>query len=306
MSNPQISPRAWAMILALSGIWAFSYLFMEWGVRELPVMTVVLGRVGIAAVLLLVIVYASGRRMPASLAAWGGLALVAFLNNVVPFGLIIGAQGEGTGTGLVSILIGLTPVFSVVLAHYLTADETMTPRRVGGVLLGLGGLVVLVGPAALAGLGDALLGQTMAVMGALSYALAAIAGRRVLTGIPPLIAATGQLTCSTLMVLPWVLIMDQPWQYSPSLTAWAGLLGVAIPSTAFAYILYFSVLATAGATNLLLVTFLVPMGAVVVGATILAEPVTWEMIAGMALIFAGLALIDGRVVARLRRRGFTA
>lgn len=301
MSNPQISAGAWAMILALSAIWAFSYLFMEWGVRELPVMTTVLGRVGVAAVALVILVYAIGLRMPASLKVWGGLATVAVLNNVIPFGMIIGAQGIGVDTGLIAIIVGLTPTFSVVLAHYLTDEETMTPARVGGCLLGLVGLVVLVGPAALTGFGSQLVGQAMGVVAALSYACAAIAGRRLIADVPPLIAATGQLVCSSLMILPWVLIADQPWRYSPGWTAWAGILGVALPCTAFAYILYFAALRRAGATNLMLVTLLVPIGAVIVGAVVLGEAVTWAMLGGMALISVGIALIDGRVLRQLRR-----
>ena len=301
MSNPQISAGAWTMIIALSVIWAFSYLFMEWGVRALPVMTVVLGRVGVAAAALALMVYMIGQRLPASFRVWGGLATVAVLNNVIPFGMIIGAQGIGVDTGLIAIIVGLTPTFSVVLAHYLTDEETMTPARVGGCLLGAAGLVVLVGPAALTGLGDQLVGQAMGVAAALSYACAAIAGRRLIADLPPLIAATGQLVCSTVLILPWVLIADQPWRYSPGWTAWAGILGVALPCTAFAYILYFAALRRAGATNLMLVTLLVPIGAVIVGFAVLDEAVTWAMVGGMALISIGIALIDGRVLWRFRR-----
>ncbi len=301
MSNPQISARIWAMLLTLAVIWAFSYLFMELGVRELPVMTVVFGRVAVAAVILVALVYALGQRLPSDLRVWGGLATVAILNNVIPFGLIIGAQDIGLDTGLLAIIIGLTPVFSVALAHYLTTDETMTPARVGGCLLGLAGLVVLIGPAALKGLGDQLTAQMMGVAAALSYAMAAIAGRRMLIKLAPLTAATGQLICSSLLILPWIVIVDQPWRFSPSWAAWGGILGVAIPCTAVAYILYFAALRSAGATNILLVTFLVPIGAVMVGALLLDEMVTWVMLAGMALISVGLVLIDGRLLARRRR-----
>jgi drug/metabolite transporter (DMT)-like permease len=293
------------MLIALAVIWAFSYLFMQWGVDELPVMTVVFGRVAFAALLLVVLVYATGQRLPTSAKVWAGLAAMAILNNVIPFGMIIGAQGIGVDSGLVSILVGLTPVFSVVLAHYLTLEERMTPARIGGCLLGLVGLAVLVGPAALEGLGDQMTGQLMAVAAALSYALAAIVGRRMLAALPPMTAATGQLMCSSLLILPWVLAIDQPWTYSPSLTAWAGILGVAIPCTAFAYILYFAALRSAGATNLMLVTLMVPIGAVIVGAMFLNERVGWETIGGMALISLGLLLIDGRVFRLWKRAGAT-
>jgi drug/metabolite transporter (DMT)-like permease len=311
MVNLQMNLRDWAMLIALAAIWSVSYLFNRVGLTELPVLSVVAGRVGFAALALVPMVYASGLRLPRIAArgqsgggrAWLVFLMMAMLNNVAPFTLIVAGQ-QWVDSGLTAILIGTTPLFGVVLAHFLTSEERMTPARVLGVIVGVAGLVVLVGPAALAGLGDALLGQALIVAAALSYALAAIAGRRWLKGIPPLVSSTGQILCASAILVPAAAIVDAPWRFAPSLPVWGAVLGSALLCTVLAYLLYFRLLASAGATNLLLVTLLVPVGAVIAGALVVDEPLTLPMLAGMALIAAGLAIIDGRVL-RLRVRAGT-
>ena len=302
--NPTMGAREWLLLVTLSVLWGGSFFFIEVAVRELPPLTVVLGRVGIAALALNAYVFARNGRMPGTLRVWGAFLVMGALNGLVPYTLIVWGQ-QHIDSGLASILNGTTPLFSVVLAHFLTREERMTGSRVSGVVLGLGGVAVLVGPAALSGLGPGGLGQFAVLAAALSYAFAGIYGRR-FKDVPPVVAAAGQVTGTALLVLPLALIVDQPWTLSPSTAAWGAMLGLSLLSTAAAYVIFFRILAAAGATNVMLVTLLVPVSALVLGALVLGERPDALVFLGMGLIFMGIAAIDGRVLSRARRLAFTA
>jgi drug/metabolite transporter (DMT)-like permease len=257
--------------------------------------TLVLGRVGFAALFLVALVYLIGDRMPREASAWGPFLIMGALNNLIPFSLIFWGQTAITG-GLASILNATTPLFAVVLAHWLTRDERITGGRLVGLALGIGGVAVLIGPEALQGVGLHLLAQIAVLGAALSYAFAGIYGRR-FKGQSPLVTAAGQVSATTLMMLPIALVLDRPWTgASPGVATWAAIIGLALLSTALAYILYFRILASAGATNLLLVTFLIPVSALLLGAAILGERIDLEQVLGMILIGLGLAAIDGRLL----------
>jgi drug/metabolite transporter (DMT)-like permease len=225
------------------------------------------------------------------------------LNNVVPFTLIVWGQSH-IASGVASILNATTPLFTVLVAHVLTAEERLTSARIAGVVLGLIGVAVMVGEAAIAALGVDVLAQLACLAAALSYAFAGIYGRRFKAmGVTPIATAAGQVTASSALLLPIMLLVDQPWTLPmPSMTAILALIGVAALSTALAYILYFRILATAGATNLLLVTFLIPVSAILLGVLVLGETLALKHVIGMALISLGLAAIDGRLWRALRRR----
>ncbi|MDH3473635.1 MAG: DMT family transporter [Rhodospirillales bacterium] len=296
--NPTMGPREWLLLLALALLWGGSFFFAELALVELRPLTVVLGRVGFAALALWTVLALSGRRLPASPRLWGAFLVMGALNNAIPFSLIVWAQVE-LDSGLAAILNATTPLFTVLLAHLVTAEERLTWNRVAGVLLGLGGVAVLIGPGALTGLGLAGLAQIAVLAAALSYACAGLYGRR-FRGLPPSSAAAGMLTASTVLLLPLALFVERPWTFAPGPSTWAALLGLALLCTALAYLLYFRILASAGATNLLLVTFLIPPGALLLGAMFLGERPEWTAYAGMALIFAGLAAVDGRPIVWLK------
>ena len=290
-----MSAKAWFLLILLSILWGGSFFFAEIALRELPPFTVVLGRVGIAAITLHVLVLATGQRMPASLGLWGAFLVMGALNNLIPFSLIVWGQTQIT-SGLASILNATTPLFAVIVAHFLTVDEKLTTNRSAGVVIGFAGTILMVGPAALAGLGAEAFAQLAVLIAAMTYAFAGIYGRR-FKGLPPTVIACGQVTCSTLLLIPLVLLIDQPFELAmPGPATWAALVGIAIFSTALAYILYFKILALAGATNLMLVTFLIPISALILGTLFLDEIITPSQLAGMTLIMAGLALIDGRLL----------
>ncbi len=300
-ANKVMGPAEWLLLLALAMLWGGSFFFAKLALAELHPFTLVLGRVGLAALALNLAAYASGHRMPTTLRPWGAFLVMGALNNLLPFCLIFWGQTE-IASGLAAILNATTPLFAVVLAHFLTRDERMTAGRLTGVLLGVLGVVAMIGPGALAGLSLHVLAQTAVLGAALSYACAGIFGRR-FAGTPPLVTAAGQLTGTTLMMLPLALVIDRAWTLpAPALGTWGALAALALLSTAAAYVIYFRILAAAGATNLLLVTFLIPPSALLLGATFLGERLDQAAFIGMALIGLGLAAIDGRPLARLRAR----
>lgn len=294
-NTPAMSAAAWVLLIVLSFLWGGSFFFAAIALQDLPPFTVVLGRVAIAALTLHLLVIAFGQRMPADLGLWGAFLIMGTLNNLIPFSLIVWGQTQIT-SGLASILNATTPLFAVVIAHFLTTDEKLTTNRLIGVIIGLAGSVVMVGPAALTGLGAEALAQLAILTAALVYGFASLYGRR-FKGLSPIIVACGQVTCSSLLLLPLVFIFDQPLELAPpSLATWGALIGIGVLSTAFAYILYFKILAMAGATNLMLVTFLIPISAILLGTLFLGEVITTTQLAGMALIGAGLICIDGRLL----------
>jgi drug/metabolite transporter (DMT)-like permease len=289
----------WLLLVMLSVLWGGSFFFVEIALKDLPPLTIVLGRVSLAAIALTAFVFLSGKRMPVTPDVWSKFLLMGAFNNLIPFSLIVWGQTH-IDSSLAAILNATTPVFAVIMAHFLTQDERLTPNRFTGVLLGLGGVVVLIGPEALQGLSLNSLGQVAILGAACSYACAGIYGHRFKT-LPPVIAAAGMLTGTTIMMLPPVLLLEQPWNLSPSALTWGAVLGLSLFSTAIAYLIYFRILAVAGATNLLLVTFLIPVSALALGVFVLGEQLQWTEFVGMILIFAGLAAIDGRLISRIQQ-----
>jgi drug/metabolite transporter (DMT)-like permease len=290
----------WGLLLLLAVLWGGSFFFSKIAVGELPPLTVVLGRVVLAALALNAVVLLSGRRMPADPRLWGSLFVMGLLNNVVPFSLIFWGQTQ-IASGLASILNATTPLFTVLVAHVATADEKLTAPRLLGVLTGVAGVAVMIGPAALTGDGATL--AKLAVLGAaLSYAFASIWGRR-FRSLPPAVTAAGQLTASAVIMTPVALLIDQPWTLPlPSARVIWAIVALALVSTALGYLLYFAVLARAGATNVTLVTLLIPPSALLLGALFLAERIEPRDLVGLVFIAAGLAAIDGRPLRWLRHR----
>jgi len=286
--------KEWFFLFLLSTFWGGSYFFNKVILRELEPFALVFGRTTLAAIVLVVAVYATGRKLPSSLAAWKTFLVMGVINNLIPFSLIVWGQ-QYIDSGLASILNTTTPLISVVLAHFLTDEETLTVNRVVGLLLGIAGVTVIMGPGTLAGIGTQGWAQLAMLGAALSYALAGIYGRR-FRGMPLIIPAAGMLTCSAVTMLPIVLLTGQFPRSQPGLTTWGALFGLAVLGTALAYLLYYHILTTAGATNVLLVTFLIPVSALLLGVLALGEHLGATMLAGMALIFAGLIVVDGRLL----------
>lgn len=292
----------WAMLLGLSMIWGCSFLFSKIAVAEIPPFTLVFGRVVIASLCLLVALAATGLVLPRGRRLWLDFAGMGLLNNVVPFSLIFWGQTQ-IGAGLASILNATTPLFTVLVAQVFTADEKLTPARAIGVLVGFAGVAVMLGPELLLSLDRAVLAELACLCAAFSYSLSNVFGRRFARqGVKPAHAAFGQLTVSCLIMAPVVLLIDRPWTLPmPHAPAWASLLALGVFCTAFAYLIFFRILGGAGATNIALVTFLIPPSAILLGALLLGERLGVRDLAGMVLVALGLACIDGRGPALLLR-----
>lgn len=291
---PRMGAPEWIALLALSSLWGGSFFFYKVLVAELPPFTVVLGRVSIAALALHFLLLARRDPLRLTVQQWKSFLVLGLLNNVIPFSLI--AFGEiRIASGSAAILNATTPIFTILVAHFFTNDEKITAAKGVGVLAAFLGVAVLIGPAALSGFGQGdLLGDAACLLAAAVYSLGATYGRR-FKGIAPLKIATAQVTASTIILLPLAALVDRPWDLPmPSPGAWAALLAIALLSTSLAYLLFFRILAVAGATNLVLVTFLLPGSALALGALFLDETVTLRALMGMALIGLGLAAIDGR------------
>ncbi|MDJ0991441.1 MAG: DMT family transporter [Desulfobacterales bacterium] len=286
----------WGLLIILSVLWGGSFFFVGVAVREATPLTIVWVRVSLAAMILLAVVRSKKETIPSAPGVWGAFFIMGALNNLIPFSLIVWGQTH-IESGLASILNATTPIFSVVLAHFLTREERLTGNRAAGVLIGWSGVVVLIGIDSLEGFGAAVWGQLAVLGAALSYACAAIFGRR-FKGLSPLVVATGMLCASAVMMTPLALMIEQPWHLSPGVATLGALFGLAAVSTSLAYIIYFRILAVAGATNILLVTFLIPVSAILLGYMALGERLGWNAFVGMGLVFVGLIAIDGRLPER--------
>lgn len=291
-----MSPAVWGMMILLSVVWGGTFFFQEIAVRDLPVFTIVAVRVVLAAAILLTVVAFSGERLPREWKIWRALFLLALINNVVPFCLIVWGQKE-IASGLASILNATTPIFTVLVAHIATTDEKITGAKTVGVLAGFIGVAIVLGIDLLDGLGTAVIAQLAVLGGALAYGFGAIFGRKFRAmGVSANVTATGQLMASCVVLVPMALIVDAPWSLpAPGIDTIAALAGLGSVSTALAYILYFRILEKAGATNLVLVTFIIPVSALALGIFILGEVLLVQHVIGLLFIGVGLAAIDGRL-----------
>lgn len=301
--NRPMTLSEWAMLVALSVVWGGSFFFNGVAVRELPVFTIVVARVVLAAAILLAILRFRGERLPSGWPVWRAFFVMGMLNNAIPFSLIVWGQ-QHIASGVASILNAATPLFTVILAHVLTSDEKMNAGKLAGVVIGFSGVSVMIGSDAVHALGTNVVAQLACVAATLSYALSNIYGRRFRTmGVAPMTVATGQVIASSVLLMPLTLVVDRPWTLdAPGMAAAGAVVGLAVISTALAYVLFFRILSTAGATNLALVTFLIPVSAILLGILFLDETLLARHVAGVVLIGLGLAAIDGRPWRAVRGR----
>ncbi|MBX4997546.1 DMT family transporter [Rhizobium lentis] len=290
----------WALLVLLGLIWGGSFFFARIAVQHVPPLTLVFLRLLLAALALHV--YIAGRLDIYSTlrARWREFLVLGLINNALPHALIFFGQTR-IGAGLAAILNATTPIWTVLVANYLTSDEKLSSAKLAGCLVGLAGTIVLIGPGISAGSEAPLWALLLPVLAAVSYGFAATYGKR-FRDVPAPVTSAGQLTASSLIALPLSLLADRPWTLAaPPLDAVLAVLALALLSTAFAYILYFRIMAAAGATNASLVTLLVPPSAILLGVLFLGETLSLAEFAGMALIGCGLVILDGRAYRRLVR-----
>jgi drug/metabolite transporter (DMT)-like permease len=287
-----MSARNWGLLLLLALLWGSSFFFYKVLVAVLPPVTVVLGRVALAAIAMHLWLAAQGQSMPISGKLWLRFMLLGLLNCSLPFALIAWAELR-ISSGLASILNATTPIFMVAVAHWGTEDEKLSLGKALGIAFGILGVIVLVGPAAFQGV-SAIWGELAVVGASCVYGFGGVYSRR-FKDLTPLVAATGQITGATLLLIPLSLLIDHPWTLPmPDAQAWASLLAIALFNTALAYVVYYRMVASVGVTYISLVTFLIPVIALWLGAVFLHESVSLQALAGMAIIALGLAAADER------------
>jgi drug/metabolite transporter (DMT)-like permease len=262
-----------------------------------PPITLVFLRLSLAAIALHI--YIGGRFDIYVLlrSRWRQFLLLGLINNAIPHAMIFLGETE-IGAGLASVLNATTPIWTVVVAHYLTKDEKPGRAKIVGCFVGLIGTIILVGPGTTDAASAPLWAMLLPILAAVSYGFGAVYSKR-FKGVPAPVTAAGQLTGSSLIMLPVSAVVDHPWNLAmpPSSTVLA-ILALALISTAFAYILYFRIMSLAGATNTSLVTLLVPPSAILLGFIFLGERLGPTEIMGMLLIGAGLVILDGRIFKR--------
>ncbi|WP_298274155.1 DMT family transporter [uncultured Bradyrhizobium sp.] len=298
-ADNRIDRRDWGLLGLLSVLWGGSFFFNGVILRELPPLTLVLLRVALGTIMLLPLLRARKIEFPRGISGWAPFFAMGLFNNVLPFSLIVFGQTY-IPSGLASILNATTPLFAVVIMA-VTGDERLQARRVAGVTVGLIGVAILHG--------DALgfesrqgIGIALCLAGAFSYGIAALVGRRLPQRVPPLGTAAFQMMASSVMMAPVAAVADKPWLLPmPHATTWLAVLGLAALSTALAYIVFFQILQRSGATNVMLVTLLIPVTAMLLGYLVLGEPVSWREVTGALVIASALLLIDGRVLSWFSR-----
>jgi len=221
--------------------------------------------------------------------------------------MIVSGQQFISG-GFASILNATTPFFTVLIAHFMTKDEKINIGKVFGVIFGFIGVFILIGFESLKNESNEIFGIIAILIAANSYAFAGVWGRRFKSlKIDPVVTSTGQLMSSSFVLLPIMLIVDQPWNLSmPTFNVLGAILGIALFSTSLAYIVFFKILSSSGATNVMLVTFLIPISAILLGVFILSEKFEIQYLIGMLVIGIGLIFIDGRLIRRIKGKGNVA
>jgi drug/metabolite transporter (DMT)-like permease len=303
-SDLRITPGDWLRLLVLGALWGGSFFFVGVAVKEVPPMTIVFSRTLVAALLLAPLLWIYRIAIPTTWAGWRPFAVLALLNNAVPFTLT--AMGQTMiPSGIASVVNAMTPVFTVlILAAF--GDERLYPRRMAGVVLGFAGVLILQGFAIDFGSMQSV-GILLCLAATVFYGFAALWAKRVLTDVPPVAAATFQLACSAVMMLGMSALFDRPWQLPmPGLATWLALIGLAAISTALGFILFFQIIRGSGAGNVMLVTLIVPVTAILLGAFVLGETVTTREIVGALVIASALLIMDGRLLTRFAMRRASA
>jgi drug/metabolite transporter (DMT)-like permease len=291
-----VSRRHVLMLAALALVWGASFMFIKICVRELEPTTLVCLRLGIGALALAPFAVArlGARRFVAEIrGAWASLVAIGVVNSAVPIVSLSWAE-KRLDSGLAAVIQASAPLFTALLALRLSRSEVVTGTRLLGLVIGFGGVALLVGVQP----SGSVVAALAVTFSALCYALAALASARLLRGVSPLVSATGALAAATVVLVPFA--VAQAPAHVPSWEVVGSLLALSIGGTSVAYVLYYALLTSAGASRSILITYLVPAIALVYGAVFLGEPVTVAAVGGLSLVLFGVALGTG--VMRLARR----
>lgn len=281
------------LLILLAALWGPSFLFIKVAVEHIPPLTLVLGRVAIGAMFLLIVLRLASRSLPGDPVLWRHLAVLALLHNALPWTLLSWGE-QYIDSALASILNGTTPLFTIVLAHYLVPGDRLSASKILGVVLGFAGLVFLIMPSLAGGMKAGTWGILAVTAASAAYGVAIIYSRNHVRGLPPLVAPTSQLLLATLFMLPLAMIFNQPWNLpAPSTTALAAMFALGVLGTGLAFIVYYRLLETANPSYISMVTYVIPIFGVILGVLVLGERLTWHALAGFALILLGVMVVNG-------------
>lgn len=286
--------RNFGWLLILASLWGPSFLFIKVAVAEIPPISLVAGRVSLAAIVLYLILRLQGGQLPNFGSIWKHFAFMGLVHNALPF--VLFSWGEmHIASALAAILNGTTPLFTILLAHIFIEDDRLTPTKLTGVMIGFSGLLLLIGPSLVTdGLQVTTLGLLAIALAAGCYGIAIVYSRKNLRGLPPLVAPTAQLTLASLYLLPLSLWLEQPYNLAmPSWPATGSLLTLAIFGTAIAFVVYYHALERIPASSLSMVTYLIPIIGTVLGVVVLNEQLGWNTYLGCALILLGVMTVNG-------------
>jgi len=303
--NLRLDAKGWGMLLLLSVFWGSSFLFVKIALEELSPLMIVVTRVTLAAIVSLSLMKLLSLSLPKGWSIWRSFLVMGMLNNIVPFLLIVWGQ-QYILAGVAAILNAATPAFTVIVAQLFTEDEKATAAKAIGISVAISGVAIVIGFNALTSFSITNLGQLAILFAGLSYAFASVFGRKFgRAGVAPLVVTTGQLVISSLLLLPAAFfVQPDALHLDISLKVLMALTGLAVISTAFAYLLYFKLIATAGATNATLVTVLVPVSAAFLTWLVLGEKLPDNAYSGMSVIVIGLLILDGRLIRWLKKNIF--
>lgn len=292
----------WAMLLLIAGFWGGSYFFTGVAIKELPVFSIVMARYAVAAPIMICLIYWLGQRYPWNSDIFkAGLFLAAF-NQLIPFSLITWGQSH-IPSAVASIVNAAGPIITLVMAHYMTRDDRMNGQRASGVVIGFAGMGIMIGAGAMQALNASIAAQLACVLASFSYAFGSITARKFSRdNIKPTELVAAQSVVAGIILLPLVLVVDRPWTLPmPSSGTWLSLLGLGLLSSTIGHLIFFRLLATAGATNLSLVSYFMPITAISLGVLFLGDVLEPRHIAGLCIIVCGLAIMDGRPWRALQR-----
>jgi drug/metabolite transporter (DMT)-like permease len=276
-----------ALLLALAALWGGSYTFIKLGVATIPPITLIAARTSIAGLLLLAIMHARGLRLPADAATWRRFLFQACLNSVIPWTLIAWAE-RSLDAGLATILNSTSPVFTFFLTLAIARQETLSLRKLFGVIAGIAGICLIVGVQALSGLGEQLVAQLATIVATVCYAGAAIFSRG-FRDLDPMAPAAGSLLAGAAVLVPLSLVVDQPWTLAPSMSSLLALLALSVFSTAIAFVIYFRLIQTLGSVGTTAQAYLrVPIG-VALGVLFLGESLSPTAWIGLGCVVIGVA-----------------
>ena len=281
----------WVLLLALTAMWGSAFMFVKLGIASVPPATLVASRLALGALLLYAVMRLRGLALPPLGRRWIPFAVLAIVGNSAPFYLISWGQ-QFIDSALAGILMAVMPLTTLLLAHFFVAGERLTANRALGFSVGFSGILVLMGPAVLSGLGGSLLevaAQATVLAGALCYAANSVMARR-LVATDFLVTSTSVLIVASIVTAPLALVLDRPWTLAPSVSSTAAIVWLGIGPTALATLLYFRLIAAAGPTFMSLVNYLSPLVALLAGVLLLGEKPGVTAFAGLGLILLGIGL----------------